>query len=74
MHIHIDIYINLDFIIRNSDIQGNRKMEEKAKERDNKLLLTLIGWSKVEYSFNVILFHFRCGKSLLIVKKWLHSL
>ena len=26
------------------DVQGNRKVEEKAKERDNRLLLTLIGW------------------------------
>ena len=25
-------------------LQGNRKMEEKAKERDNRLLLTLIGF------------------------------
>ena len=35
---------SVDFIIKDTDIQGNRKMEEKAKERDNKLLLTLIGW------------------------------
>ena len=41
---HIDIYRpSVDFIIKDTDIQGNRKMEEKAKERDNKLLLTLIG-------------------------------
>jgi len=35
------------------DVQGNRKVEEKAKERDNRLLLTLTASNAISLGLGV---------------------
>jgi len=43
----------MELCLSTVDVQGNRKVEEKAKERDNRLLLTLIASNAISLGLGV---------------------